>query len=170
MEFTIYPDNGDRSKSNKAEGNQVHLTKIQMHSTQTTSRIDCKWLYYWSFEGPVEKKIVYVHGLTEKITRDQLELNLEEFADCAVNEVMYGLDPSFAVVVFDEPLGRYILHLFLFNLWTVDTCWLEVSYLTCYLTLYSLTAQAVKQMTQFTKDNSTQKLVMCISILSSGYS
>ena len=57
----------------------------------------------------MEKKIVYIHGLTEKITRDQLELNLEEFADCAVNEVMYGLDPSLAVVVFDEPLGKYCI-------------------------------------------------------------
>ena len=44
MEFPINTGNEDRSKTNQAKGNQVNFAKIEIHSTQTNSRIDFKWL------------------------------------------------------------------------------------------------------------------------------
>ena len=55
--------------------------------------------------GPVEPDKVFIHGLTEKITRDQLELNLEELMEVEVKDVVYGLDPSIAMVVYNAAAG-----------------------------------------------------------------
>ena len=55
--------------------------------------------------GPIEPDKVYIHGLTEKITRDQLELNLEELMEVEVKDVVYGLDPSIAMVVYNGVAG-----------------------------------------------------------------
>ena len=55
--------------------------------------------------GPIEPDKVFIHGLTEKITRDQLELNLEELMEVEVKDVAYGLDPSIAMVVYNAAAG-----------------------------------------------------------------
>ena len=53
----------------------------------------------------MERVCFYILGLTEKISRDTLEPDLEETVDCAVKDVVYGLDPTVALVIFDEQIG-----------------------------------------------------------------
>ena len=62
-----------------------------------------KYFHCIAFEGPVERICCYILGLTEKISRDTLELNLEEFV--VVKDIVYGLDPTVALVIFDEQIG-----------------------------------------------------------------
>ena len=52
---------------------------------------------------------MYIRGLTPRITRDQLELSLEELMKCDVNEVIYGVDPATAMVTFSEAIGEISL-------------------------------------------------------------
>ena len=49
---------------------------------------------------------MYIQGLTRRITRDQLELSLEELMKCNVDEVVYGVDPTIAMVTFSEAIGE----------------------------------------------------------------
>ena len=56
--------------------------------------------------GPIEPDKFFIHGLTEKISRDQLELNLEELMELEVKDVVYGLDPSVAMVVYNGAAGE----------------------------------------------------------------
>lgn len=43
---------------------------------------------------------MYIHGLSENIS--QLDLYMEEYTGCEVEEIVYGLDPSVALVRFKE--------------------------------------------------------------------
>ncbi len=49
--------------------------------------------------------MVYILGLTENISKDQLELHLERISDCEIQRVAYGLDPSVALITFKEKPG-----------------------------------------------------------------
>ena len=51
---------------------------------------------------------MYIHGLTPRITRDQLVLSLEDLMKCDV-EVIYGVDPTIAMVTFSEAIGENYL-------------------------------------------------------------
>ena len=60
-----------------------------------------------SFKGPIRKDAIYIHGLTDNISQDSLELKLEEAAqDATVREVMYGIRPGTALIMFEETIGR----------------------------------------------------------------
>ena len=54
----------------------------------------------------IEVDKVYIHGLTHRITRDQLVLSLEDLMKCDVDEVIYGVDPTIAMVTFSEAIGK----------------------------------------------------------------
>ena len=60
--------------------------------------------------GLVEPNKVYVTGLNDKITKDQLELSMERFGQCEVLELFYGLDPTFAMVTYKNKIGRGIAY------------------------------------------------------------
>ena len=49
---------------------------------------------------------VYVSGLSDKISRDQLELSMETYADCEVVDVFYGVEPELAMVTFKDKIGK----------------------------------------------------------------
>lgn len=49
---------------------------------------------------------MYIQGLSEKISRDTLELTIEDYTGCAVDDIVYGLDPSVALVVLKEKPGQ----------------------------------------------------------------
>ena len=55
--------------------------------------------------GPVDPYKVYISGLSDRITRDQLVLNLEDRIDCEVDSVVYGMDPKTALVSFKQKIG-----------------------------------------------------------------
>ena len=59
--------------------------------------------------GPLELNKVYIHGLSGKISRDQLELKLEDIVECDVDDILYGLDPTVALVTFKKKLGNFYL-------------------------------------------------------------
>ena len=56
--------------------------------------------------GPLEKNKVCIHGLSDNISRDQLELHLEHSVDCEVTDIQYGLDPTVALVTFTTKIGN----------------------------------------------------------------
>ena len=59
--------------------------------------------------GPADPKRYYIYGLSERISRDRLERHLEEILeDCDIEDVMYGIDPSVALVTFKTKPGGYI--------------------------------------------------------------
>ena len=58
--------------------------------------------------GQLEPNKIYIHGLSEKISRDQLELTLEEITDCDVTDVVYGLNPTVAMVTFKKKIGMFL--------------------------------------------------------------
>ena len=66
--------------------------------------------------GPIDRHKVYVTGLNEGITRDQLILNLEERVDCEVDKVVYGLDTTVAMVCFKEKTGDPLSIIYRFSL------------------------------------------------------
>ena len=62
--------------------------------------------------GPVDPYKVYISGLNDKITRDQLLLNLEARMDCEVDNVVYGMDPKTVLVSFKQKIGTvYLKHI-----------------------------------------------------------
>ena len=72
--------------------------------------------------GGLELNKVYVTGLNEKISRDQLELHMEESVDCDVVDVVYGLDPSIAMVTCKSKISKlaFDVHSTKFvNKWTI---------------------------------------------------
>ena len=56
--------------------------------------------------GPIERNKIYIHGLSKRISRDQLELHLEERVECEVTDIEYGLDPTLALVTFRAEIGK----------------------------------------------------------------
>ena len=63
--------------------------------------------------GPVDPYKVYISGLNDRITRDQLVLNLEDRMDCEVDNVVYGMDPKTVLVSFKQKIGTVYLKYFL---------------------------------------------------------
>ena len=55
---------------------------------------------------------MYVTGLNEKISRDQLELHMEESIDCDVVDVVYGLDPSVAMVTCKNRISKLTFNVY----------------------------------------------------------
>ena len=57
--------------------------------------------------GPIELNKVYVHGLSDSISRDELELYIEQLIDRDIDvvDVCYGLDPTIALVTFNKNIG-----------------------------------------------------------------
>ena len=49
---------------------------------------------------------MYVTGLNGKISRDQLELHMEGSVNCEVVDVVYGLDPSVAMVTCKNKISK----------------------------------------------------------------
>ena len=55
---------------------------------------------------------VYISGLNDRITRDQVVLNLEARMDCEVDNVVYGMDPKTVLVSFKQKIGTvYLKHI-----------------------------------------------------------
>ena len=63
--------------------------------------------------GPVDPYKIYISGLNDRITRDQLVLNLEARMDCEVDNVVYGMDPKTVLVSFKQKPGTVYLKHFL---------------------------------------------------------
>ena len=56
--------------------------------------------------GTTEPNKVFVTGVSGKITRTQLELYMETFAECEVVDVFYGLNPEVAMVTYKDKIGN----------------------------------------------------------------
>ena len=61
---------------------------------------------YYFLTGTTESNKIYVTGLNGKITRTQLELYMDKFAECEVVDVFYGLNPEVAMVTFKDKIGN----------------------------------------------------------------
>ena len=51
---------------------------------------------------------MYVHGLSDRISREELELYIEQLIDRDIDvvDVRYGLDPTVALVTFNRDIGN----------------------------------------------------------------
>ena len=58
------------------------------------------------YPGPFEENKIFVHGLNHNISRDRLELHLEQSEEFEVLNVEYGLDPEVALVTFRDKIGK----------------------------------------------------------------
>ena len=56
--------------------------------------------------GPFEENKIFVHRLNHAISRDRLELHLEQSEEFEVLNVEYGLDPEVALVTFRDKIGK----------------------------------------------------------------
>ena len=59
-------------------------------------------------DGEVDPRRIVVKGITPDISKDELELFLEEMTDSEVKKIVYSTDPQVALLEFDDKPGEVI--------------------------------------------------------------